>query len=88
MKFFLRYVNPLLALAVMVICFISALGEKGGRIRFFEDSIPTYFLAKGIFCSAALFLLGKLVEQGMSARRGLPHPERSKTKTGSNPSND
>ena len=39
----------------MVVCFLSAVGEKGGRIGLFEDAIATYFLAKGIFCSAALF---------------------------------
>ncbi len=26
------------------------------------DSIPIYFLAKGIFCSLMLFLFGKFVE--------------------------
>jgi hypothetical protein len=64
MRFFLRYVNPCLALAVMVICFLSTMED--GEFHFFEEGIPTYFLAKGIFCSTALFLLGKLVEQGLS----------------------
>ena len=66
MRFFLRYVNPLLALTVMVICFFSATGDRDGTLTFFEDNFCAYFLAKGIFCGTALFLLGKLVEQGIS----------------------
>jgi len=74
MKFFLKYVNPVLALAVLVICLIAASTEQTSQVPtkmqfvgFFRDPISTYFLAKGIFCSAALFLLGKLVEQGIAA---------------------
>jgi hypothetical protein len=73
MTFFLRYVNPVLALAVLVICLISACTQESGGalsyVGFFKGPIPTYFLAKGIFCSTALFLLGKLVEQKLAAER-------------------
>ena len=70
MEFFLRHVNPVLALTVLVICLISASTDDGmDYVGFFEAPIPTYFLAKGIFCSTALFLLGKLVEQNMRANR-------------------
>lgn len=73
MLFFLRYINPLIALAVLVICLISAsTEEKNDGLQytgFFKSPIPTYFLAKGLFCSTALFLLGKLVEQGMKDRK-------------------
>jgi hypothetical protein len=64
--FFLTYVNPLLAIVVLVICLISASvdNESGSwdYAGFFKGPIPTYFLAKGIFCATALFLLGKLLE--------------------------
>jgi hypothetical protein len=70
MGFFLKYVNPLLALGVLVICLISAsTNDDKEFVGFFGDPFQTYFLAKGIFCSTALFLLGKLVEQGL-ARKG------------------
>ncbi len=85
MDFFLRYVNPCLALAVLVICLLAAVGNKDGNFQFFEDAIPTYFLAKGIFCSAALFLLGKLVEQGMPTRLRPPRAEPSKGTAGVSP---
>jgi hypothetical protein len=68
MKFFLKYVIPMLALAVLVLCLMAAsLDRKDGEVvirisEAFQGGIPTYFIAKGIFCSAALFLLGKLAE--------------------------
>jgi len=37
-------------------------GDNGFRPRdMLRGGIPTYFVAKGLFCSAALFLLGKVV---------------------------
>jgi hypothetical protein len=66
MKFFLKYLVPLLAIVVLVLCLMAAfLNPDGDTIKFsnaFQGGIPTYFIAKGIFCSVALFLLGKLVE--------------------------
>lgn len=72
MLFFLRFINPVIAVAVLVICLISASTEEKDKgleyVGFFKSPIPTYFLAKGLFCSTALFLLGKLVEQGIRGR--------------------
>jgi len=64
--FFLRFVNPVLALVVLAICVYAASTDvDNGKLVYqgcFQGGIPSYFLAKGIFCSAALFLLGKLLE--------------------------
>jgi hypothetical protein len=69
MRFFLHYVNPILAVIVLVICLVAASTSAGGDhltySGFLKDPLQTYFLAKGIFCAAALFLLGKLVEHVM-----------------------
>jgi hypothetical protein len=65
MKFFLKYLVPLLAIAVFVLCLVAAFFGLHGEFSFcdaFQGGFPTYFIAKGIFCSTALFLLGKLVE--------------------------
>jgi hypothetical protein len=84
MLFFLRYINPVIAVLVLVICLISAStkvvdpppprpdqfadpssanpGQTLGFSGFFKEPMQVYFLGKGIFCSTALFLLGKLVE--------------------------
>jgi hypothetical protein len=67
MLFFLRYINPAIAVLVLIICLISACTDrKEGTLEFsgfFRDPIQVYFLGKAIFCSTALFLLGKLLEQ-------------------------
>jgi hypothetical protein len=76
MRVFLRYVNPVLAVLVLVICLVAASTERrSDRLTywgFFKDPIQVYFLGKGIFCSAALFLLGKLVEQVMLLAASVP----------------
>lgn len=70
--FFLKYINPLLALIVLGVCLVAAAtGENGDSLRyvgFFKSPIPTYFLGKGIFCAAALFLLGKIMERLLSTK--------------------
>jgi hypothetical protein len=67
--FFVRYVNPVLCIVVLVICLIAGTTntEPNPWIYHgpFHGEIPTYFTGKAIFCAAVLFLLGKLVEQGI-----------------------
>jgi hypothetical protein len=65
MKFFLKCVIPALAVAVLVLCLVAAFLDKGVMkiSEAFQGGISTYFIAKGVFCSAALFLLGKLTER-------------------------
>jgi hypothetical protein len=69
MKLFLKVGAPVLSLAVLVLCLVAAFFDRrpNGEVlvkvaEAFQGGIPTYFIAKGIFCSAALFLLGKLAE--------------------------
>lgn len=52
------------AMMVMVICVYSfLLGNKVFEGKFENDSIGWYFLAKGLFCSIALYLLGCVIEK-------------------------
>ena len=66
--------TPLVALAVLVIGLISASYDGTGKdfryTGFLKESVPTYFLAKTLFCSTALFLLGQLVAEVATLRRG------------------
>lgn len=63
MKTYLRIINPIVALVIFLLCLYAAVFNEGN----FEPSvlikggIPTYFLAKGLFCGCALFVLGKML---------------------------
>lgn len=63
MKTYLRIANPIVAGLVLMLCLVAASFDEGefkpGIV--FEGGIPTYFLAKGLFCSSALFILGRLL---------------------------
>jgi len=63
MKTYLRIVNPTIALVVLLLCLWASMnGDNGFRPRdMLKGGIPTYFLAKGLFCSSVLFLVGKIV---------------------------
>ena len=63
MKNYLRTVNPIVAVAVLVLCVIAATFDSGTfkPQEALKGGIPTYFLAKGLFCSSALFILGELL---------------------------
>ncbi len=51
------------AIVVFIVCFYSfLLGNKVFDGTFANDSIAWYFLAKGIFCSLALYLLVLILE--------------------------
>jgi len=63
MKTYLRIVNPVVAALVLLLCFWAAVFDEGqfkpsGLVK---GGIPTYFLAKGLFCSSALVLIGRIV---------------------------
>ena len=58
----LRVINPIVAIVVLLLCLYAALfddGFKPGGIV--KGGIPMYFVAKGLFCSSALFLLGRIL---------------------------
>jgi hypothetical protein len=63
MKTYLSVVNPVVAALVLALCLWAATHDDG---KFKPEgvlagSIPTYFVAKGLFCSATLVLVGKIV---------------------------
>lgn len=76
MKTYLRVVNPIVAVLVLVLCLVAAAFDDGifkpaGLLR---GSISTYFLAKGLFCSSALFILGRLLLHLIGEPKG-PHAD-------------
>ncbi len=63
MKTYLRIINPIVAGLVLLLCLWAATFDEG-RFRpagIIKGGIPTYFLAKGLFCSSGLFLMGKIL---------------------------
>ncbi len=71
MKTYLRIINPIIALVVLLLCIWAAVnGDEGFKpMGALKGGIPTYFLAKGLFCSSALILVGKIVSL-LSQRAG------------------
>jgi hypothetical protein len=72
MKTYLRLVNPVIALAVLLLCLWAAAFDDSGHFKptvMFAGGIPTYFLAKGLFCSSALFLMGKILSVIMGSEK-------------------
>ena len=63
MKTYLRIVNPLVAALVLALC-LRAATHDDGKFKpegILAGSISTYFVAKGLFCSATLVLVGRIV---------------------------
>ena len=59
LKVYLKFVNPILAIAIFLLCAYAATKDPEKPIQFsnlFAGSFTTYFFAKGIFCSIAVFL--------------------------------
>jgi hypothetical protein len=66
MKLYLRYINPVVSLLVLIICAYAAVtweGDVDVLLPWKYGSFPAFFLAKGLFCSSALFILGKILER-------------------------
>ena len=67
MRTYLKFINPLIAVLVFLLCTFAASKEDKDKPivigHVVMGGIPTYFFAKGIFCGVAIFLLGKIVEQ-------------------------
>jgi len=63
MKTYLKIVNPVVSVVVLLLCLWAAMNSDEGfkPLGMLKGGIPTYFVAKGIFCSAALFLMGKIL---------------------------
>ena len=73
MYLFSRYITPFIAVIVLVIGLISASYDgEGTNFKykgFLLNAVPTYFLAKTIFCSTSLFLLGQLLAEIIQTNR-------------------
>jgi len=63
MKTYLRIVNPVMAALILLLCLWAAAFDEGRfkPFAFVQGGIPTYFIAKGLFCSSALVLLGRIL---------------------------
>lgn len=60
----IKKIIPLASVAVFLICFYSfLLGNEVFKGKFSNDSIAWYFLAKGIFCSLTLYILGLFLKK-------------------------
>ncbi|HEX3322766.1 MAG TPA: hypothetical protein VHR84_18815 [Terriglobales bacterium] len=61
MKIYLRFVNPVIAVLVLLLCLWAGMNDNGFKPKgLLEGGFATYFLAKGLFCCSALILLGRL----------------------------
>ena len=85
MKFYLKYINPIVALAVLALCTWVWLGpyflaegkggdlstafEKGMSPFHFEAIFHLYFFAKGLFGSSLLFIVGHAYLTFLEKRR-------------------
>jgi len=66
MRTYLRVINPIIAAVVLILCLWAASWntveegkfEPGGVLK---GGFQTYFFAKGLFCSSALFILGRVL---------------------------
>ena len=63
MRTYLRIINPIVAALVLVLCVYASIVDEGNYKpdAVLKGSLPTYFLAKGLFCSSALFILGRIL---------------------------
>lgn len=77
MEFYLRRINPVVALVILLICTWIWLGgyflNLGGGETSFQEGVSIidpgemafslYFFAKGLFCSAMLLLFGEFLKK-------------------------
>ena len=62
MRTYLRVINPIVAVVVLVLCLYAAFFDDGFKPNApIKGSISMYFIAKGLFCSSALFVLGRIL---------------------------
>ena len=66
MKFYLTVINPAIAVIILLLCTWAAIyGEMSSDapgvnfIGIIQGDLTSYFFAKGLFCSSALFISGR-----------------------------
>ena len=71
MRTYLKIVNPIVCVLVLLLCLWAAMnGDEGFKpLGTLKGGIQTYFVAKGLFCSSALFLMGKILSLMMENSR-------------------
>lgn len=64
MKFYLKVINPIISIIVLGFCLWAGINDNNNVeiINLFKGGFLSYFLAKGLFCSSSLFILGKILE--------------------------
>ncbi len=79
MKVYLRWINPAIALTILALCTWASMTDKeephlAGIV---SGGFGSYFFAKGLFCSSALFLTGfSVLHRVESAGKGLLYGKR------------
>ncbi len=70
MKTYLRVINPIVAVIVLLLCLWAAMFDDGKfePIGLVIGTFPTYFFAKGLFCSSALFIIGRILLEMVTRR--------------------
>lgn len=63
MRTYLKFVNPIVAVIILALCVQASLFDDGKfkPEALLSGGLQTYFLAKGLFCSSTLFVLGRLM---------------------------
>jgi hypothetical protein len=62
MKFYLKYVNPAISILLFLLCTWAAISDKSITwTNIVVGSFSTYFFAKGLYTSASLFILGRIL---------------------------
>lgn len=83
LRFYLKFINPAVAIVVLAICIYAAtvdIDRNNGvydieYMGLFRENIASYFFAKGIFSATAIFLLGKILELLLDAVRSRENVE-------------
>lgn len=77
MHFYLKNVNPIIALIVALLCFWAATyTDKGFKIEgIVVGGMSTYFFAKGLFSASAVYLLGRILLEIVSGRANEATPK-------------
>jgi hypothetical protein len=78
--FYLRVINPIIALLVYILCFwASTAGEDSFNIfGMIIGGMSTYFFAKGIFTSCSIFLIGRILLEILSHKNADIEKKRSR----------